>query len=74
LGGLVHQDDKNFEQLQSADLMASLARETYMKSLENPSNANLERLPDPVHRIDAWTENTMRAVLLEQRRKLWRGA
>jgi len=69
LGALVHQDDKYFPQLQAADLMAHLARENYMKWLDNPADVDLSRLGHSVHRIDAWTEETMRSVLAEFRQR-----
>ena len=74
LGALVHQNDKRFPQLQAADLMAHLARENYEKWLDHPGENDLSRLEGSVHRIDIWTESTMRDVLSAERRKLWRRA
>jgi len=74
LGVLVHQDDKAFPQLQVADLMAHLAREVYEKWLDNPGVVDLSRLEHSVHRIDARTEEVMKSVLADGRRRLWRGS
>src|SRR5579863_1078624 len=72
LGALVHQDDKHFPQLQAADLMAHLAKETYLRQLENPIlDGTPPRLEHSVHRIDSWTEEVMKSVLSAERKKLW---
>lgn len=65
LGGLVHQDDKKFEQLQAADLMAHLAREYYGHWAEN-QKTEMPRLEHSVHVIKGWTRETMMSVLTEQ--------
>jgi hypothetical protein len=67
LGALVHQDDKKFEQLQAADLMAHLAKELYLQQIENPTAAITHRLNHSVFRVDSWTRETMMAVLSDQR-------
>lgn len=71
MGALVHQDDKRFPQLQSADMMAHLAKGRFIDWLDDPKKATFtdnealkERLNRlNVHQIAVWDRNYMMAVL-----------
>ena len=71
MGGLVHQDDKKFPQLQSADMMAHLAKGRFIDWLDDPKKAtftNNEALKErlnrlSVHQIAVWDRKYMLDVL-----------
>jgi hypothetical protein len=71
LGGLIHRDDKLFPQLQTADMMAHLAKGRFIDWLDDPNKAvftddkelkaRLKRLS--VHQIAVWNREYMLEVL-----------
>lgn len=74
MGGLVHQDDKKFLQLQAADMMAHLAKGRFIDWLDDPDKAiftddqalraRLKRLN--VHQILVWDRRLMMDTLQQQ--------
>jgi hypothetical protein len=71
LGGLVHQDDKKLSALQTADMMAHLAKGRFIEWLDDPHKATFthnEILKDrlkklSVHQIAVWNREYMLEVL-----------
>jgi hypothetical protein len=74
MGGLTHQDDKLFPHLQSADLMAHLAKGRFMEWLSDPekkifsddprTQERMKRLS--VHHIAAWDRQFMMRALANE--------
>ena len=71
LGDLIYKDDKQFPQLQAADMLAHIARQRFVEWLDDPNKriftaqaamrVRLKRLS--MHRIGAWDRNYMMAFL-----------
>jgi hypothetical protein len=63
IGGLVHGDDKQYPQLQAADLMAHLAREMFTPLLENPEPTAWTRLNSSIYFSRHWNRDVMMQLL-----------
>lgn len=75
LGDLIHKDDKQFPQLQAADMLANIAKQRFVKWLDDPNKRiftaqpamklRLKRLS--MHKIGVWDRNYMMAFLKNER-------